>query len=562
MISEVSIENLGVIEKAAISFAPGLTAITGETGAGKTMLLTSLGLLLGRTADATKVRRGADRILVEGIFTVPDDSAVLDLVRDSGADVDSDGGRSDVTVLRQVPAEGRSRCFLGGRTVPRATLENLGRQLVTIHGQSEQMRLRSSSAQLQALDSAGGEPARAAFEEYSSAWNAYRQALADLEDFRAHARDIATRRLALTALVEAVDEIEPVAGEEDDLRARIERLDSIEETRSGLSQALGALSGDGEMMPGAVDLVGRAVAGLAGLKEPGADEARSRAVAAEAELKDLNAIVAGLLGGLETGENLNELHARRAKLRSLSRKLGMSVDEAIEEADRAREILSAYDDPQARAEQLEEAVADAIRELRTCGAVLHDVRTTIAQSFSQAVNAELAQLALGRAEISIDVASSEPRADGMDRVTFMFRPDVRAASVPLSTSASGGELSRIMLAIELVLAKTAPSIQPTFVFDEIDAGVGGEAAKAIGARLAALAAHAQVIVVTHLAQVASWADRQIVVARGDTATEVRTVADSDRVTELARMLSGSADLDSARRHAEDLLSASCGTIGK
>lgn len=560
MIDEVRIENLGVIDTAAISFAPGLTAITGETGAGKTMLLTSLGLLLGAPADSSKVRRGTDRILVEGIFDVPSDSDVAAEAADAGADLDAEGGRTEVPVARQVPAEGRSRCYLGGRSVPRSVLDSIGGRLVTIHGQSEQMRLRSASAQLQALDSAGGAETESALTSYSEAWQGHRRALAELEQFRADERDIASRRLALTALVEAVDEVEPAMGEEEDLKHRIERLDSIEETRSGLARALSALSGDGEMMLGAADLLGQTAQALATLKEPGAAESGARAAAAEAEARDLIANVGAMLSGLETDEDLNELHARRAKLRSLSKKLGMGIDEAIGEADRARAMLAVFDDPELRAAELEAAVATTLADLRSRGKLLHEVRSAAAETLAQEVNGELAQLALGRAEISIDVESVEPRADGMDRVTFMFRPDPHAASVPLSTSASGGELSRIMLAIELVLSRSAPNVPPTFVFDEIDAGVGGEAAKAIGARLAALAEHAQVIVVTHLAQVASWADRQIVVARGERATEVRAVADSERVTELARMLSGSADLDSARRHAADLLSES--TVGR
>ncbi|AZN29436.1 DNA repair protein RecN [Flaviflexus salsibiostraticola] len=560
MIDEVRIENLGVIDTAAISFAPGLTAITGETGAGKTMLLTSLGLLLGAPADSSKVRRGTDRILVEGIFDVPSDSDVAAEAADAGADLDAEEGRTEVPVARQVPAEGRSRCYLGGRSVPRSVLDSIGSRLVTIHGQSEQMRLRSASAQLQALDSAGGAETESALTSYSEAWQGHRRALAELEQFRADERDIASRRLALTALVEAVDEVEPVMGEEEDLKHRIERLDSIEETRSGLARALSALSGDGEMMLGAADLLGQTAQALATLKEPGAAESGARAAAAEVEARDLIANVGAMLSGLETDEDLNELHARRAKLRSLSKKLGMGIDEAIGEADRARAMLAVFDDPELRAAELEAAVATTLADLRSRGKLLHEVRSAAAETLAQEVNGELAQLALGRAEISIDVESVEPRADGMDRVTFMFRPDPHAASVPLSTSASGGELSRIMLAIELVLSRSAPNVPPTFVFDEIDAGVGGEAAKAIGARLAALAEHAQVIVVTHLAQVASWADRQIVVARGERATEVRAVADSERVTELARMLSGSADLDSARRHAADLLSES--TVGR
>ncbi|MEZ7898746.1 MAG: DNA repair protein RecN [Flaviflexus sp.] len=560
MIDQVRIENLGVIEEATISFSPGLTAITGETGAGKTMLLNSLALLLGKQADTSKVRLGAERTVVEGVFEVPLSSDIVDEVRDAGADVDVEDDAAILTVSRQVPAEGRSRCFLGGRTVPRTILDELGGKLVTIHGQSEQMRLRSASAQLHALDSAGGEATSVALENYATAWKTYREVEAALEQFRASARDSAAQRLALTALVEAVDEVEPEIGEEESLRERIERLDSIEETRSGLQAALGALSGDGEMIPGATDLVGRMAGSMAGLKEPGAEDVRARAESVEAELRDLTQVVGEMLSSLETGESLNDLHARKAKLRALTRKLGMTIDEAIGEAEKAREVLDALHDPQAREAQLEEELSASRKELLKRGKALTKVRRSAADTLVSHVNEELAQLALGRAEIAIDLEEVEPRSDGLDRVTFMFKPDAHAAKVPLASSASGGELSRIMLAIELVLAKLSPQSPPTFVFDEIDAGVGGDSAKAIGARLADLARHAQVIVVTHLAQVASWADRQVVVLRGEKSTSVQAVAGNERVNELARMLSGSADLDSARRHAADLLSAS--TVGR
>ena len=560
MIDQVRIENLGVIEEATISFSSGLTAITGETGAGKTMLLNSLALLLGKQADTSKVRLGAERTVVEGVFEVPLSSDIVDEVRNAGADVDVEDDAAILTVSRQVPAEGRSRCFLGGRTVPRTILDELGGKLVTIHGQSEQMRLRSASAQLHALDSAGGEATRAALESYAASWKTYRAAEAALETFRASARDSAAQRLALTALVEAVDEVEPEIGEEESLRVRIERLDSIEETRSGLQEALGALSGDGEMIPGATDLVGRMAGSMAGLKEPGAEDVRARAESVEAELRDLTQVVGEMLSSLETGESLNDLHARKAKLRALTRKLGMPIDEAIGEAEKAREVLDALHDPQAREAQLEEELTVARQKLLKRGKALTKVRRSAADTLVSHVNEELTQLALGRAEIAIDLEELEPRSDGLDRVTIMFKPDAHAAKVPLASSASGGELSRIMLAIELVLAKLSPQSPPTFVFDEIDAGVGGDSAKAIGARLADLARHAQVIVVTHLAQVASWADRQVVVLRGEKSTSVQAVADNERVNELARMLSGSADLDSARRHAADLLSAS--TVGR
>lgn len=551
MIDELRVRNLGVIASADLAFDPGLTAITGETGAGKTMLLTSLGLLLGQAADTSKVRSGTDRAIIDGSFALPGGSDAAQRIREAGGDVDTEGGLEILDISRQVPASGRSRAFAGGRSVPRALLGEVGEELVTIHGQAEQMRLRSPAAQRRMLDSSGGKELASALDRYREAYNAHGQALRVLDEWLESAQRGAERRLALTALVEAVDEVEPVAGEEDALKARIDYLDRAEEIRSMLLRALGALSGD-EQGAGAADLAGRAVRIL----EPASDE-RMRAAAqridgAAAELTDTVGELSSLLAELDGGESLDDLHARRARLIELSRTLAMPVDEAIEAADRAREELAQLADPQARQAELEGEVARARERLDRAADQLHQARRAAALRLGEGITAELEHLALGRAAVRIDVARGELGPEGADAVTFLLEPDRHSGAVPLAQSASGGELSRIMLAIELVLARDIPSHR-TFIFDEVDAGIGGEAAKAVGQRLAALAKGAQVIVVTHLAQVACWADRQIVVRRGADATEVTSLNDEERVTELARMLSGSADLESARRHAADLL---------
>lgn len=553
MIDELRVTNLGVIASADLSFSPGLTAITGETGAGKTMLLTSLGLLLGEVSQASKVRSGAERALIDGTFLVPAPSPAAERIREAGGDVDTEDNSEVLEISRQVPAQGRSRAYAGGRSVPRALLAEVGDDLVTIHGQAEQMRLKSPAAQRALIDAAGNEAARRALAIYGAAFEARKSRQADLEAWQATAKRGAERRLALTALVEAVDEVEPSLGEEDALKEKIDYLDRAEEIRSMLLSALTALSGD-EQSAGAADLAGRAVS----LLEPATDarirQCAERLDGAAAELTDIVTELSGLLAELDGGESLDALHSRRALLIELSRTLAMPVDEAIEAAERARDELASLADPEARLEELRSELAAAEEDLEVAADELHEARTATAGRMAEAITTELAHLALGRATVEIEVSRRSPSTDGADDITFLLRPDAYSPATPLATSASGGELSRIMLAIELVVAGDRPQHR-TFIFDEVDAGIGGEAAKAVGQRLAALSQHSQVIVVTHLAQVACWADRQIVVARGEEATEVRGVAAADRVTELARMLSGSADLASAQRHAADLLDA-------
>lgn len=552
MLEDLRITSLGVIDDARLEFSPGLTAITGETGAGKTMLLTGVSLVLGGETDPDRVRRGQEKATVEATFTIDAHPEVASLVDESGGQVDRDGGSSYVYLARHVPASGRSRGFLGGRSVPKATLAEVGGHLVVIHGQADQLRLRSAAAQREAVDAGGGKEVASLLATYRQAWTQLRSARQDLAEFEERQASAGRERLGLQALVDAVDEVNPQPGEADEIQAKIRELDSLEDTKRSLLTALGALAGD-EGDDGAVARVAAAEGALASI---GNDAAAERLGAVMAELSDLQSTIGGALAGLDSTVSLDDLQSRRASLTRLSQTLGMPCDEAIEAAEAAREQLASMADLDGTRFALTQRESEAAAAVETTGAKLHEARVATAEMLAAAINDELNHLALGRASITIDVSAGEPGPDGLDAVSFLFAPDRGATPVPLATSASGGELSRIMLAIELVLAEKAGGQSPTFIFDEIDAGVGGEAAKAIGSRLARLGQDAQVIVVTHLAQVASWADRHITVIRGENATTIRAVEGDDRVEELARMLSGSASLDSARRHAEDLLAAS------
>lgn len=550
MIDDLRINGLGVIDQAELSFVPGLTAITGETGAGKTMLLNSLGLILGASSDPAKVRRGRERASVDGSFVIAGDSPIVGAVLEAGGEVDRDGDDVVLTLSRTVPVNGRSRCFLGGRAVPRAIVEDIAPHLVTIHGQSDQMRLRTPSAQLAAVDGAGGERLARCRAAYDRCWADYHEAQERLANFEAEAANHGRQRLALTALVEAVSAVDPHAGEEDEIKAKIDVLDHLEERRSTLLSILSALSGGEE--PGAIDLVSHA----GRLLEKIQPDLASRATGLAAELAEISSAVSASMSDLEITESLDDLHGRRAELVSLGRTLGMSVDEALVEAERARQTLADMSDPDATRGELTALLEQSKDAVAAAGEKLHAERQRSASAMTERMAGELAELALGRASIDIRVEPAPPGPTGTSSVQFMLCPDPHTPALPLGQAASGGELSRVMLALELVMADLNPSATPTFVFDEIDAGVGGEAARAIGARLQKLGQCGQVIVVTHLAQVASWANHHIVVERGEESTRVRTLSEEERVTELARMLSGSTGLDSARRHAADLLAES------
>jgi DNA repair protein RecN (Recombination protein N) len=558
VIEQMTLRDLGVIAQATLPMGAGFTAITGETGAGKTMVVTGLGLLLGQRADSGVVRSGADQASVEGVWVVPERGPVADRVRDAGGDVEPLGsGDAELYLGRSISREGRGRATVGGRTAPAGVLADLADHLVVVHGQSDQLRLRSAAAQRDALDRFAGPPVETALERYRDLLERAQTIEAELTTLTGE-RD--TRAAEAQELREALDEIgqlEPQPGEDVELAERAERLSNVEELRVAAAAAHAALSSD-EDAPDVVGLLGEARRVL----ERAAHNDPQLAGLAEqlGEIGYRVADVAGELSGYvadldEAGPHeLARVEDRRAALGALIRRHG-SLAEALALHETGGARLLELDDDGDRIERLTSALQTANDELDAAAAGLTAARTAAAERLAGAVTEELRHLALPDARVTVTVQPGAASRSGRDDVAILLAPHPGADPRPVSRGASGGELSRVMLAIEVVIAQTDPV--PTFVFDEVDAGIGGAAAIEVGRRLAQLARSSQVIAVTHLAQVAAFADNHLsVVKSGDgsvTASSVRRLVGPDREAEMARLLSGMADSEAALEHARELI---------
>lgn len=565
VISELRIADLGVIASAEVQLHPGLTVLTGETGAGKTMVLTALRLLLGGRADAALVRPGAPAASVEGRVELPADAPALVLAKDAGAEQDDDGSLLLVrTVTAGVDgAPGRSRAYLGGRSVPQAVLAELAASIVTVHGQADQARLRSPARQREALDAFAGAEHAAALATCRELWLA-RAAVADeLADLVTRAAERAREAELLRLGLAEVERVAPVPGEDVALADQVERLSHAEDLRAAAALAHDALAGDDDTRPGAALAVDGALRALqhAAVHDPELAPLATRVAEIGYLLADAAADLAGYLDGAQADPGaLERAQQRRAELATLTRAYGSDVDEVLGWAGEAGLRLAELEGGEDRVEQLRTRLAELDRELAQVQGAVTAGRTAAAAQLGRAVSDELAGLAMAGAQLQVDVRPGEPSAHGADEVEMLLVAHPGAPALPLARSASGGELSRVMLALEVSLAGTAGAGAATFVFDEVDAGVGGRAALEVGRRLAALAGTAQVLVVTHLAQVAAFADRHLVVTKstsdgGDvvTASGVRTVEGPARVAELARMLSGQETSATALAHAAELL---------
>ena len=567
MIQEISISNLGVITNATLPLGPGLTVVTGETGAGKTMVITALSLLLGRRADAGAVRNGADHALAEAVVHLDPDHHVLDAAAQAGAFIEPAEGCSELLLSRSLSAQGRSRATVGGRSAPVGLLAELGQELVAVHGQSDQIRLKEPAAQRDALDRfAGSSLARtlASYQRHYRQWRASSKELANLkQDSRNRVREAENLRLAL----DEIDSLDPQPGEDESLREQSIKLGNIESLRNASLQAQAVLDSEDFENPGVTTLVETARGVLS--QASGDDSALNAFAERAAELGILAAELSSDLSGYvadldeEGPELLAQIEARRADLSKLMRKYAPSIDEVIAWAEASRKRLDELGGDDSRIEELEEEVVALEQKVAALASDLSDARRRAAKKLSTRVSAELTALAMPDAKLVIEINELEERgAFGQDAIAMLLAPHAGASPRPLGKGASGGELSRVMLAIEVVLAAVDPV--PTFVFDEVDQGVGGKAAVSIGERLAMLARHVQVIVVTHLPQVAAYADRHIRVIKnsdakakagsGFTASDVITLDEQARVRELARMLAGQEESDTAQAHAEELLS--------
>jgi DNA repair protein RecN (Recombination protein N) len=582
VLEQMRIRGLGVIEDAVLSFAPGFNAVTGETGAGKTMVVTGLGLLFGDRAESGRVRPGAGRAVVEGRLELPESGRAVKRAEEYGASLDpADPGaggdpRRELLINRSVAAAGSSgsRAFLGGQPVPVSVLAELAEDLVEMHGQASQQLLRQPSRQRDALDRYAGEPVLAALAEYRTAYDAYKNVCAELEELSTKAAERFREADSLRYALAEIEKADPQPGEREELAAEIERLGSAEELRMAAARAHEALSAQ-ETSESAVDaatLVNHARRSLdtAKDKDPALAALAGRLDDVYWQLTELATDVAGYLAGIEADPaRLEYAHERVADIDALCRHVGRyitdsaepggpSVAEVLAWGGQAALRLAELEGDDGRIAELTES-RDALHEqLGGLADRVSELRGQAAGSFAEAVGTELAALAMPHARIEVRLKRREEFASsGRDDVELLLAPHPGAPFLPIAKGASGGELSRVMLAIEVVFAGADPV--PTLVFDEIDQGVGGSAAIEIGRRLARLARSSQVIVVTHLPQVAAFADRQLVVVKdsdgGVTSSGVTVVADADRYTEIARMLSGRAESDSAKDHARELVDA-------
>lgn len=549
MLHDLHIKNLGVIEEATAEFAGGLTVVTGETGAGKTMVVSSLRLLSGHRADASKVRAGSERASVEGVFSLSDPKVqkrVEEIVSEFGGFSDE----GEYVASRTVAATGRSRAHLAGKTVAAGILGQFAAEVITIHGQNDQLRLKDSTKQLAAIDTfAGLEEHTARFGQLRRQWLASKK---ELETRTKDRRELALEAETLQRALEIIDEIDPQPGEDEQLKSRISRLQDASDLRAALQQAIALIDGgeelgEGELSSGANDLLGQAQSALQ-VSDSQLDGLAHRIGEVSSLLSDIAMELGQELMDIPDPEELEELLQRQQQLREL-RRFAVDVDGAIAWRDEAREKLDKLDVSDDALAELAKQVSEKEAEMLKVGEKLSAARSKAAKRFAKAVSEEIAGLHMS-ARVEVDLRKVDPNPQGLDECEFqMVQGGHRTA---LASSASGGELSRIMLAIEVILASSGR----TMVFDEVDAGVGGKAAVEIGRRLAMLARDNQVIVVTHLPQVAAFADAHIYVDKSATETtvssSVRTLSEEERVAELARMLAG-LESDTGRAHAEELM---------
>lgn len=573
MIEEIRIRDLGVIADATLSLGPGFSVVTGETGAGKTMVLSALGLLMGARSDAGAVRLGAKNASAEAVLRVNPDSTAAQRAVEAGGELETDDdGGAGLILARTVNSDGRSRAYVGGRSAPAGVLAEVGERLVVVHGQSDQLRLRSAAAQREALDKFGGAELGGALTAYQTTYRRWREVAEKLEALQNAERDRLREAESLQAALEEIDAVDPQPDEDETLKAEAMKLGNVEELRTAAAAAHQALvSGEFPETGDATTLVDAAKRQLEAV---GAHDAELGSLAERlAEvgyiLADISTELAGYAASLDSEgpERLAEVEARRAALNVLIRKYAPSISEVLEWAAAGRERLDEISGDSDRIEGLQQEAGVLESRLVEEANVLSRLRRAAAEDLAVRVSDELTALAMPDAKLIIEVTTGgAPGALGADEVSFSLQAHAGSAPRPLGKGASGGELSRVMLAIEVVLAAVDPV--PTFVFDEVDAGVGGKAAVEIGRRLSMLAQHVQVVVVTHLPQVAAFASHHIRVTKsraadgGFTASDVEVLPESERVRELARMLAGQEESASAQAHAEELLLDAARTAAK
>ena len=562
MLEELEIHNLGPIRSALIAPAGGMTAITGETGAGKSMLLSAIRLISGGPSDGGRVSVGASEAWAQGVFEVASSPAAVAVAHEAGFEPE-DG---ELFLSRKVPASGRSRSMLSGRSVPRSVLGSIAAELVTIHGQADQLRIASSARQREFLDRYAGDDV--ALAAYGKAWNALRAMDERLKRLSSQESSMRQQADYLRESIERINRIDPQPGEMAELRARRDRIENAAEIAEGVNRALSALDAsqvvDDVESSSATDLIDRASQALRAIHVDGVfSELADRLDSISTDLSDVVFTLSGEVDNDLGMEDLDAINGRIHELDELVRRWGPELSDVIAWRDQAVFDLEDLDASPEKVSQLQAEREKLFGEALKAARAVSKRRAAAAKELAAKVTAELESLAMSGSKLEIHVSEREHLdASGADGIDFLFTPFPGSPQMPMGKSASGGELSRLMLALELVAAEkhvvAGGSVPPmTFIFDEVDAGVGGKTAVELGARLAKLAQSAQVIVVTHLPQVASWADEQYVVAKGEMddgsiATTINQVRGEARVHEIARMLSGS-ESEASLEHAEELL---------
>lgn len=565
MLEELEIHNLGPIRSALIAPAGGMTAITGETGAGKSMLLSAIRLISGGPSDGGRVSVGASEAWAQGVFEVASSPAAVAAAHEAGFEPE-DG---ELFLSRKVPASGRSRSMLSGRSVPRSVLGSIAAELVTIHGQADQLRIASSARQREFLDRYAGDDV--ALVAYGKAWNALRAMDERLKRLSSQESSMRQQADYLRESIERINRIDPQPGEMAELRARRDRIENAAEIAEGANRALSALDAsqvvDDVESSSATDLIDRASQALRAIHVDGVfSELADRLDSISTDLSDVVFTLSGEVDNDLGMEDLDAINGRIHELDELVRRWGPELSDVIAWRDQAVFDLEDLDASPEKVSQLQAEREKLFGEALKAARAVSKRRVAAAKELAAKVTAELESLAMSGSKLEIRVSEREHLdASGADGIDFLFTPFPGSPQMPMGKSASGGELSRLMLALELVAAEkhvvAGGSVPPmTFIFDEVDAGVGGKTAVELGARLAKLAQSAQVIVVTHLPQVASWADEQYVVAKGEMddgsiATTINQVRGEARVHEIARMLSGS-ESEASLEHAEELLKSS------
>ena len=566
-LEEISIRNLGIIDQSTLELGSGLNVLTGETGAGKTMILTALALVLGGKSDSSLVRTGTERLVASAQFSLPAVTADLkEIAESSGSDI-SEGS---LILTRTVNSDGKSKAVAGGTTVPAATLANFADQLVEIHGQAANHQIVKSARQRELLDRYAGTKFATALQSYQGVFSNYNELKARIKT----AVDSASKKDReigeLEEFLQAWQKLKAVRGEYAETTNQIARLSSVEDLRAASAGATQALSDESA---GALTVLGaaRRFLDLAKGKDSKLDEISGAIAEGFFLIDDAARELTSYLTALEADPGkLDALQSRKAEINAFLKKYGgagAGDEELILLAARAKgakEAIADLNGGEDRIKELQTELTGLKKELLKNAKSLTDLRSAAALSLSKAVTAEIAALAMPHTIFSIAITSADYEGSlkesdftnlGCDEVAMQIQGHKGAPLISLGKGASGGEMSRIMLALEVVLAQTHPV--GTYIFDEVDAGVGGKAAIEVGRRLAALAKHTQVIVVTHLPQVAAWADTHFVVKKSSdgsvSQSDVTKLEDEARVEEIARMLAGLEGSASAQEHAAELL---------